>query len=83
MKLGVTNLPKLLGLVVFLSCFLFAQTEQVGGPYEVDEHTVLLMHFEGNLSNESDSTADGQFVGDEGNFYFLPNVVSGLGQFEN
>jgi len=80
MKLGVTNLLKLLGLGVLLSCFLFAQTEQVGGPYEVDEHTVLLMHFEGNLSNESDSTADGQFVGDESNFYFLPNVVSGLGQ---
>lgn len=29
----------------------FAQLEQVGGPYTVDTNTVLLLHFDGNLTN--------------------------------
>jgi hypothetical protein len=28
------------------------------GPYENDEHTLMLLHFDGNFTNESDSSAD-------------------------
>jgi len=54
--------------------------EVIGGPYEPDEHTMLLMHFDGNLKNESQYSADGEFHGDPSNFYFLPNTIPGLGQ---
>lgn len=54
--------------------------EPIGGPYEPDSATVLLMHFDGDLSNVADFSADGVFHGDPGNFYFITNTVSGLGQ---
>ncbi len=53
---------------------------QIGGPYTVDANTVLLMHFDGNLNNESTLTDSGQFVGDPSNFFFLPNQVPNLNQ---
>lgn len=33
--------------------------EQLGGPYGIDEYTVLLMHFENNLNNESSLSSNG------------------------
>ncbi len=33
--------------------------DEIGGPYTADSNTVLLMHFDGDLSNDSDSSADG------------------------
>jgi len=42
--------------------------EPVGGPYEPDSATVLLLHFNGNFTNESDLSADA--VG-HGNFAFI------------
>lgn len=35
------------------------ETEPVGGPYEPDSATVLLLHFNGDLSNDGGMTADG------------------------
>ncbi len=67
-----------LGLTLLFLGLVSAQ--QIGGPYTVDANTVLLMHFDGNLNNESTLSADGVFHGDASNFYFLPNPVSGLGQ---
>lgn len=50
---------------------------QIGGPYQPDSATVLLMHFDGNYDNESEFSADGIGLG---SLYFLPNNVPGLGQ---
>ncbi len=55
-------------------------TAQIGGPYTVDDNTMLLMHFDGDLSNESQLSADGEFHGNASNFYFLPNPNTDLGQ---
>jgi hypothetical protein len=59
---------------VVLLCFwgnnVLAQ-EQIGGPYTVDDNTVLLMHFDGNLTNESTMSDDG--VG-HGNYSFFPRA---------
>lgn len=47
-------------LVVLLAGFgtgsLYAQLEEIGGPYTVDDHTVLLLHFDGNLTNSAAAT---------------------------
>jgi len=53
----------LIGLV-FVSFTAFG----VGGPYEPDEHTVLLMHFDGDLSDASGMTAGGT---GQGNYAFI------------
>ena len=55
-------------------------TAQIGGPYTVDDNTMLLMHFDGDLTNESLLSADGEFHGDASNFYFLANSNTDLGQ---
>ena len=46
-----------------------AQVEPVGGPYEPDSATVLLMHFDGDLTNVADFSADGTGYG---NYSFFP-----------
>jgi len=46
---------------------------EVGGPYAVDDNTMLLLHFDGNLTNETTKSSDGEFHGDESNFFFLSN----------
>lgn len=65
-------------LVVFLSVGTVGA--QIGGPYTPDANTMLLMHFDGDLSNVSTYSADGQFHGDPVNFFFLANPVPGFGQ---
>jgi len=50
---------------------------QIGGPYEPDSATVVLLHFDGNLINESDLSADAEA---HGSLYYIPNNVAGLGQ---
>ena len=57
---------------------VFAQ--EIGGPYTVDDNTMLLLHFNGDLGNASQYSADGEFNGDASNFFFLPNQVSDLDQ---
>ncbi|MCK4577793.1 MAG: T9SS type A sorting domain-containing protein [Candidatus Marinimicrobia bacterium] len=48
-------------------------TAQVGGPYTTDANTMLLLHFDGDLSNASDSSADGEYHGRALNFFYLDN----------
>jgi len=48
---------------VLLSPVVHAQ-EPIGGPYEPDSATVLLMHFDGDLQNETDLTQDGETFGE-------------------
>ncbi|MFA3783308.1 LamG-like jellyroll fold domain-containing protein [Melioribacteraceae bacterium 4301-Me] len=56
---------------------IFYAQEQIGGPYTPDSNTVLLLHFDGNLKNESQFSADG--IG-HGKLTFLSNAALGLGQ---
>jgi hypothetical protein len=54
--------------------------EAIGGPYTVDDNTLLLLHFDGNYTNESDSSADAvPHQNNTGKLTFAPGV-SGLGQ---
>jgi len=46
-------------------------------PFTNDEHTMLLMHFEGDLANEADLTEDGTGFG---KINFFANSISALGQ---
>lgn len=48
----------------------------IGGPYEPDEHTVVLMHFDGDLTNAAGKTADGT---GHGTYSFFPSL-EGFGQ---
>ncbi len=73
---------------LFLAVFAFlllAQNaafsqEEIGGPYTKDEHTKLLLHFDGNYTNESDFSADAvPHQNNTGKLTFAPGVA-GLGQ---
>jgi len=54
----------------------FAQ-DPIGGPYEPDSATVLLLHFNGDLTNESSVSADAQ---SNGNIAFIGQSPIGDGQ---
>jgi len=41
-----------------LATFRVTSSDPVGGPYTPDKNTVVLLHFNGNLKNESDLTPD-------------------------
>ncbi|MBU1633750.1 T9SS type A sorting domain-containing protein [bacterium] len=51
--------------------------ETIGGPYIADEHTMLLLHFDDDLSNVSSFSNDG--IG-HGALSYVANPVEGLGQ---
>ena len=53
----------------YYSFSVFAAPEAVGGPYTADANTMLLLHLDGNFTNESDSSDDA--IG-HGNFLFFP-----------
>lgn len=72
----VLSLPLCVALSTAFALSAYAQDE-IGGPYEPDTATVLLMHFDGNLENASDQSADG--VG-HGNLTYVSNAALGLGQ---
>jgi hypothetical protein len=59
--LSSTTLLILIGLLTAVPAL--AQQE-VGGPYTVDDQTVVLMHFDDNFANASDLTEDGSAEGD-------------------
>ena len=58
--------------------FEIGKSNNAGGPYAVDEHTILLLHFNDNLKNQSSSTEDGVFHGD--NISYSNSVSSPLGK---
>ena len=75
MKLkSYTFLLAVIFFVVFISN-LSAQ-EDFMNPYTADEHTVLLLHFEDNLTDASDSTAGGI---EQGRISYIPGL-SNLGK---
>jgi hypothetical protein len=65
-------------IIIFLSRSIGFAQEPIGGPYTVDTNTVLLLHFNDNLNNESPLSANG--VG-HGTYYYLPSPLgSGMGK---
>ncbi len=53
----------------------------IGGPYTVDDNTVLLLHFDGDLTNNSALSGDGVQHGN--GISFIANTLSYLGQSLN
>lgn len=63
----------LLGLIIlFLGKGNIFPQEPIGGPYAADTNTVLLLHFDDNLNNESSLSDSG--VG-HGTYYYLPSPL--------
>jgi len=52
------------------STFSIIKSNIIGGPYSPDENTIVLMHFDGDLSNQSDLSDDG--TGIQGSYSFFP-----------
>ena len=63
---------------------LQAQSGSIGGPYTVDEHTMLLLHFDGDTVNETDRSANART---HGNIQFIQDGVNdalgGVAYFKN
>jgi len=58
--------------------FTIGEIKSIGGPYEVDDHTILLLHFENDLTNTSEKSSDGVMHGN--NISYTSSVNSALGQ---
>ena len=60
--------------------------EPIGGPYTVDANTVLLLHFDGNLTNaaatvgKTAASAVGHSTNLATKLSYIPNSVTGMGQ---
>ncbi|MBN2366293.1 MAG: hypothetical protein EH225_10075, partial [Calditrichaeota bacterium] len=68
------------GIFLVLLLFPLGLFAQIGGPYTTDANTMLLLHFDGDLVNESTFSANGEYNGDASNFFFLTNPVTGMNQ---
>ncbi|MCF6268348.1 MAG: T9SS type A sorting domain-containing protein [Melioribacteraceae bacterium] len=53
----------LITLLTFLSISTSINGQETGGPYTTDANTILLMHFDGNLTNNSSLSGDGNLQG--------------------
>jgi len=60
-QIGFWSIPVV--LFAWLGATSLGAQEPIGGPYEPDSATVLLLHFDGNLTNETDLTADARSHG--------------------
>lgn len=58
--------------------FRITEGNTIGGPYLVDDNTVLLMHFDGDLTNQS--TLSGNGTGDSGGITYQNSQNDKLGQ---
>lgn len=65
-------------LFLFLIISTFSNAQEIGGPYTTDANTVLLMHFDGNLTNNSSLSSDGVLHGS--GISFISNTLPDLGQ---
>lgn len=64
-------------LLALFSTNIFAQNyDDFMQPYDKDEHTMMLLHFDGDSSNASDSSDS--WIG-YGNLMFIPTELSGFG----
>ncbi len=60
------------------STFKIIESIKIGGPYMVDNNTVVLLHFDNDLKNQSTLTGDG--IGIPANISYAPSQSSSLGQ---
>lgn len=60
------------------SVFSIIENNTIGGPYKVDANTVLLMHFDGDLTNQSSLSGNG--VGDANAITYSTSQSDKLGQ---
>ncbi len=65
--------------ILFISTWSTAQ--EPGGPYTTDDNTILLMHFDGNLTNNSTLSSDGVPTGS--GMSYSSNSQTNLGQSLN
>jgi enterochelin esterase-like enzyme len=65
-------------LLIILFISIISNAQEIGGPYTTDENTVLLMHFDGNLTNNSTLSSDG--VSHGSGISFIANTLPDLGQ---
>ncbi len=72
----------LFSIFCLLSVFNLYAQEPIGGPYTPDSHTMMLLHFDGNLTNASSFSADamGHTNAANGLFYLNNPFDSNLGQ---
>ncbi|HNX65489.1 MAG TPA: T9SS type A sorting domain-containing protein [Bacteroidales bacterium] len=76
--LRVTNATDNNKSSTMLSPFRVTVSDPVGGPYAPDNNTVVLLHFNGNLENESDLTTDAEGYADAITYKAGPS--SGFGE---
>ncbi len=76
------RLPVIFSTFFFLGVLNLYAQEPIGGPYTPDSHTMMLLHFNGDLTNASSFSADG--VGHtnaaNGLFYLNNSFDTNLGQ---
>jgi hypothetical protein len=60
------------------TAFSIVPQNEVGGPYKADDHTILLLHAEGNLFNQSEFT--GNVDATNGTITYVGNSVDDLGK---
>jgi hypothetical protein len=76
------RLPVIFSTFFFLGILNLYAQEPIGGPYTPDSHTMMLLHFNGDLTNASSFSADG--VGHtnaaNGLFYLNNSFDTNLGQ---
>jgi hypothetical protein len=77
---GGANMRRFLLFMIFIlafsASFVWSQ-ETIGGPYTADEHTMMLLHFDGDFSNASENSNDAVI---HGTHFFLSNEALGLGE---
>ncbi len=68
-----------LAVVIFLQFSSLFAAEDFLNPYEVDENTVLLLHFDGDSTNASDQSGDA--VSNGNTMYIAHDEMTNLGQY--
>jgi len=63
-------------LFAFSTAALYSQ-EVLGGPYVSDDHTMMLLHFDGDFTNATNNSRDAEI---HGTHFFISNEALGLGQ---
>lgn len=72
------NFLAVIGMLALLFAGNMLAQEPIGGPYTADSNTMILLHFEGNYTNESTFTDDA--IGHGSSQFFPVGVDPSLGQ---
>lgn len=58
-KIRITDMTNNIMKSESINTFRIIEANALGGPYKPDENTIVLMHFDGDLDNQSNKTSDG------------------------